>query len=40
MSPSWRPRRNESGGGSQLLGWTPTGPTLLEDLASGSYFRA
>jgi nucleoside-diphosphate-sugar epimerase len=24
----------------QLLGWTPTGPTLLEDLASGSYFRA
>jgi nucleoside-diphosphate-sugar epimerase len=23
----------------ELLGWTPTGPTLLEDLASGSYFR-
>lgn len=23
----------------QLLGWRPTGPTLLEDLASGSYFR-
>ncbi len=22
----------------ELLGWTPTGPTLLEDLASGSYF--
>ena len=22
-----------------LLGWTPSGPTLLEDLASGSYFR-
>lgn len=24
----------------QLLDWTPTGPTLLEDLAGGSYFRA
>jgi nucleoside-diphosphate-sugar epimerase len=24
----------------QLLGWTPTGPTLLEDLAEGSYFSA
>ncbi|HEY0258794.1 MAG TPA: SDR family oxidoreductase [Lacisediminihabitans sp.] len=24
----------------ELLGWSPTGPTLLEDLASGSYFRA
>ena len=24
----------------ELLGWTPTGPTLLEDLASGSYFRS
>ncbi|MGI3780204.1 MAG: SDR family oxidoreductase [Janthinobacterium lividum] len=24
----------------ELLGWTPTGPTLLEDLESGSYFRA
>ncbi len=24
----------------QLLGWTPTGPTLREDLAGGSYFRA
>jgi nucleoside-diphosphate-sugar epimerase len=24
----------------EMLGWTPTGPTLLEDLASGSYFRA
>lgn len=24
----------------QLLGWTPTGPTLLEDLATDSYFRA
>jgi nucleoside-diphosphate-sugar epimerase len=23
----------------ELLGWTPTGPTLLEDLDSGSYFR-
>lgn len=23
-----------------LLGWTPTGPTLLEDLAEGSYFRS
>ena len=23
----------------QLLGWTPTGPTLLEDLATDSYFR-
>ena len=23
-----------------LLGWTPTGPTLLEDLESGSYFRS
>jgi nucleoside-diphosphate-sugar epimerase len=23
----------------ELLGWTPTGPTLLEDLQSGSYFR-
>ena len=23
----------------ELLGWTPTGPTLLEDLESGSYFR-
>ncbi len=22
----------------ELLGWTPTGPTLLEDLESGSYF--
>jgi nucleoside-diphosphate-sugar epimerase len=24
----------------QLLGWTPTGPTLLEDLAAGPYFRS
>jgi nucleoside-diphosphate-sugar epimerase len=24
----------------ELLGWTPTGPTLLEDLESGSYFRS
>ena len=25
----------------RLLGWTPTGPTLLEDLAPGSaYFQA
>jgi nucleoside-diphosphate-sugar epimerase len=24
----------------QLLGWTPTGPTLLADLESGSYFRS
>ncbi len=24
----------------ELLGWTPTGPTLLDDLASGSYVRA
>jgi nucleoside-diphosphate-sugar epimerase len=24
----------------ELLGWTPTGPTLLDDLASGSYFRS
>jgi nucleoside-diphosphate-sugar epimerase len=24
----------------ELLGWTPTGPTLLEDLAGGSYFRS
>ena len=23
-----------------LLGWTPTGPTLLDDLRSGSYFRS
>jgi nucleoside-diphosphate-sugar epimerase len=23
----------------ELLGWTPTGPTLLEDLAGGAYFR-
>jgi nucleoside-diphosphate-sugar epimerase len=23
----------------ELLGWTPTGPTLLEDLASGAYTR-
>lgn len=23
----------------ELLGWTPTGPTLLEDLESGAYFR-
>ena len=23
----------------QLLGWTPTGPTLLDDLAGDSYFR-
>lgn len=23
----------------ELLGWTPTGPTLLEDLATDSYFR-
>lgn len=23
----------------QLLGWSPVGPTLAEDLASGSYFR-
>jgi hypothetical protein len=22
----------------QLLGWTPTGPTLLEDLDAGRYF--
>lgn len=24
----------------QTLGWTPTGPTLLQDLDAGSYFRA
>ncbi|GAA3579038.1 SDR family oxidoreductase [Microlunatus spumicola] len=24
----------------ELLGWTPTGPTLLEDLESGVYFRS
>ena len=24
----------------ELLGWTPTGPTLLEDLESGCYFRS
>ncbi|MEY9836356.1 SDR family oxidoreductase [Streptacidiphilus sp. EB103A] len=24
----------------ELLSWTPTGPTLLQDLDSGSYFRA
>ena len=24
----------------ELLGWTPTGPTLLDDLASGAYFRS
>jgi nucleoside-diphosphate-sugar epimerase len=24
----------------QQLGWTPTGPTLLEDLDAGSYFRS
>jgi nucleoside-diphosphate-sugar epimerase len=24
----------------RLLGWTPTGPTLLEDLDAGSYFRS
>jgi len=24
----------------ELLGWTPTGPTLLEDLDSGVYFRS
>jgi nucleoside-diphosphate-sugar epimerase len=24
----------------ELLGWTPTGPTLLEDLEGGSYFRS
>ncbi len=24
----------------ELLGWTPTGPTLLEDLESGAYFRS
>jgi hypothetical protein len=24
----------------ELLGWQPTGPTLLDDLAAGSYFRA
>ncbi len=24
----------------QLLGWTPTGPTLVEDLGAGSYFGA
>jgi len=23
----------------QLLGWSPTGPTLADDLASGAYFR-
>ena len=23
----------------ELLGWTPGGPTLLEDLDAGSYFR-
>jgi hypothetical protein len=23
-----------------LLGWTPTGPTLLEDLATASYFKS
>jgi hypothetical protein len=22
-----------------LLGWTPTGPTLLEDIAAGAYFE-
>ena len=25
---------------SELLGWTPTGPTLSEDLAAGAYGRA
>lgn len=24
----------------ELLGWTPSGPTLIEDLDAGSYFRA
>ncbi|MFE4056303.1 SDR family oxidoreductase [Streptomyces sp. NPDC059096] len=24
----------------ELLGWTPTGPTLVQDLDAGSYFRA
>ena len=24
----------------ELLGWTPTGPTLSEDLAAGAYGRA
>jgi hypothetical protein len=24
----------------ELLGWTPSGPTLLQDLDAGSYFRA
>lgn len=24
---------------SELLGWTPTGPTLLDDLAEGHYFK-
>ena len=24
----------------ELLDWEPTGPTLLEDLAAGSYFRS
>ncbi|WP_375431811.1 hypothetical protein [uncultured Friedmanniella sp.] len=23
----------------RLLGWAPTGPTLLEDLDAGAYFR-
>jgi hypothetical protein len=23
----------------ELLGWEPTGPTLLEDLEAGHYFR-
>jgi nucleoside-diphosphate-sugar epimerase len=23
----------------ELLGWTPTGPTLIEDLDAGHYFR-
>ena len=24
---------------SELLGWEPTGPTLLDDLAQGHYFK-
>jgi hypothetical protein len=24
----------------ELLGWTPSGPTLIQDLDAGSYFRA
>jgi len=24
----------------ELLGWAPTGPTLIDDVDGGSYFRA